>query len=149
MRPPAEAKTKQFANVGLALGLFRQIRGLTQATLATRASVGKGQLSKYESGRELPKLASLERLLEVLEIRQDAFFGVVALLDGLHGQISAGTALTLLTTIPSTRSLPSLDEAFARIFETLFFLQRSVLHLLFTGTALPSPQTSGLLHPDA
>ena len=56
-----------FADLGSALRLLREAAGLTQAELAQKAGMGKSQLSKYENGKELPKLETLERLLEVLD----------------------------------------------------------------------------------
>jgi transcriptional regulator with XRE-family HTH domain len=133
--PAPKAKTGQFENLGRALGLLRELRGLSQAALARRAGVGKSQISKYEGGRELPKLGSLERLLEILDVRQDAFFSIIAMLDGLHEHVSAkpGAPLVTLTVVPSLRSVSPLDEAFAAAFQTLLALHRSVLEILVNG----------------
>src|SRR4051794_30186831 len=70
-----------FRNLGPALRLMREERGLSQSALARAAGIGKSQLSKYESGRERPKLDSLEKLLTVLSIRVADFFTVVSLID--------------------------------------------------------------------
>jgi transcriptional regulator with XRE-family HTH domain len=70
-----------FRNLGPALRLMREERGLSQSALARAAGIGKSQLSKYESGRERPKLDSLEKLLTVLSIRVADFFAVVSLID--------------------------------------------------------------------
>jgi transcriptional regulator with XRE-family HTH domain len=146
---PVDEQTKQFANLGLALRLLRELRRLSQTSLARQAGIGKSRLSKYENGKELPKLYSLERLLEILEVRQDAFFGVIATLDGLHEQLVAepGTELTFFTTVPSARSIPPLDAAFAAAFQSLLLLQRSFLQLLLTGVALPSPKSPRVIDP--
>jgi hypothetical protein len=128
MKALAEEPSKQFSRLGLAL---------------------LSQLSKYENGRVLPALDSLGRLLEALEVRQDAFFSVVAMLADLQEHLSAepGSALPLITTIPSLRSLPALDSAFASTFQTLLVLQRSVLHLLFAGAPLPAPGPPDVTDP--
>ncbi|HYU31858.1 MAG TPA: helix-turn-helix transcriptional regulator [Thermoanaerobaculia bacterium] len=55
-----------FAELGRTLRDLREAVGLTQAALARKAGVGKSQLSKYEQGKELPKLETLERLLVAL-----------------------------------------------------------------------------------
>jgi len=55
-----------FAELGRTLRDLREAIGLTQAALARKAGVGKSQLSKYEQGKELPKLETLERLLTAL-----------------------------------------------------------------------------------
>ena len=76
-------------NVGRALALVREFRGLSQAELARRASVGKSQLSRYESGRELPKLDSLSRLLTSLGIGFLELFYIVRLLDHLESELGS------------------------------------------------------------
>jgi transcriptional regulator with XRE-family HTH domain len=129
--------TKQFRNLGRALGLLRDLRGLSQAELARRAHVGKGPLSRYEGGR-LPKLDALERLLAVLEVRQETFFSIVALLEELHENLS-GTPEDLL--LPSILSMEPVDDAFAASFRALLALQRSVLLLLCSGLHLPHPRS--------
>ncbi len=76
-------------NVGRALALVREFRGFTQAELACRAGVGKGQQSRYESGRELPKLDSLSRLLTTLGIGFLELFYIVRLLDHLESDLGS------------------------------------------------------------
>jgi transcriptional regulator with XRE-family HTH domain len=69
-----------FRHLGPALRLIREERRLTQAELARAAAIGKSQLSKYESGKEKPKLDSLEKLLSVLSVRPVDLFAVMNLL---------------------------------------------------------------------
>lgn len=57
-----------FRQVGPALRLVREERGLSLAELAALSSAGKSQLSKYENGRELPGLHSLARILDALDM---------------------------------------------------------------------------------
>ena len=90
----APAQTKLVAaglgpNVGRALTLVREFRGLSQAELARQAGVGKSQLSKYQSGRELPKLDSLSRLLTALRIGFLELFYIVRLLDDLESELGS------------------------------------------------------------
>lgn len=73
-----------FSNLGLALQVVRQFSGQSQANLARNAGVGKSQLSKYENGKELPKLESLGRLLKVLGMSPLTFFMVLDILDGIE-----------------------------------------------------------------
>lgn len=56
-----------FERLGLTLKVLRELSGMSQAALAQKARLGKSQLSKYESGRELPKLDSLGRILAALD----------------------------------------------------------------------------------
>src|ERR1700709_141250 len=72
--PTARRKRLMFQNLGKALALVRELRGKTQAQVARAAGVGKSQLSKYENGKELPKLDSLEKLLDALGVSAFDFF---------------------------------------------------------------------------
>src|SRR5262245_20168373 len=76
-----------FGNLGRTLALLREMRGYSQAALSREARIGKSQLSKYEKGRELPKLETLERILRVLDVPPISFFYTVAMLDGLGGRL--------------------------------------------------------------
>lgn len=69
-------------NLGKALALVRAVRQMTQQDVATEAGIGKGQLSKYEHGKENPKLESLERLLRVLGVSPADFFYTLEIVDG-------------------------------------------------------------------
>jgi len=71
-----------FANLGPALVRQRKLRRKSQTQVARSAQIGKSQLSKYEAGKEPPKLESLERVLTALDIGFLAFFYTVRLLDG-------------------------------------------------------------------
>jgi transcriptional regulator with XRE-family HTH domain len=77
----AIAKGDMFANLGPALRLARELRGMSQAEVARQAGIGKSQLSKYEQGKEQPKLESLERVLAVLNLGSLDFFYALHLLD--------------------------------------------------------------------
>jgi transcriptional regulator with XRE-family HTH domain len=125
--------TRQFENVGRALALLRELRGLSQTALALRARVSKGQLSRYENARELPKLGALDRLLEVLAVRQHAFFSIVRVLDEMGEQLASEDSLRAVMIVPAVGSVPPLDDAFAAALGSLLALQRSVLAALFAG----------------
>src|SRR5690349_25074901 len=70
-----------FVNLGRTLSLLRELRGKSQARVAREAGIGKSQLSKYENGKELPKLDSLEKVLNVLEVGHFEFFYTLYLVD--------------------------------------------------------------------
>jgi len=70
-----------FANLGRTLSLLRELRGKSQARVAREAGVGKSQLSKYENGKELPKLDSLEKVLIALKVGYFEFFYTLYLVD--------------------------------------------------------------------
>src|SRR5690349_23428871 len=70
-----------FVNLGRTLSLLRELRGKSQARVAREAGIGKSQLSKYENGKELPKLDSLEKVLRTLEVGHFEFFYTLYLVD--------------------------------------------------------------------
>jgi transcriptional regulator with XRE-family HTH domain len=70
-----------FAKLGPTLTLIRELRGKSQARVAREAKIGKSQLSKYENGKELPKLESLEKVLSALGIGYFDFFYTLELID--------------------------------------------------------------------
>jgi transcriptional regulator with XRE-family HTH domain len=70
-----------FENVEPTLRFLRELKELSQKELAERARVGKSQLSKYENGRELPKLDSLERILNELGADFELFAATLAFGD--------------------------------------------------------------------
>lgn len=83
-----------FRHLGLTISVLRGLRRKSQAQVAREAGVGKSQLSKYENGRELPKLESLGKILAVLEVTPLGFFHTQDLLDrrrkALDGEPAAG-----------------------------------------------------------
>ena len=70
----AEGALATFRQVGSALRLLREERGLSLARLAVLSSSGKSQLSKYENGKELPGLHSLARILDALDMEPLTLF---------------------------------------------------------------------------
>jgi transcriptional regulator with XRE-family HTH domain len=53
-----------FSGLGPALRRLReQGAGLTQVQVAERTGISQGRLSRYETGRKIPDLSTLERLL--------------------------------------------------------------------------------------
>ena len=70
-----------FVNLGRTLSLLRELRGKSQARVAREAGIGKSQLSKYENGKELPKLDSLEKVLNALKVGYFEFFYTLYLVD--------------------------------------------------------------------
>ena len=70
-----------FGRIGQALAIIRQARGISQYQLADRCRIGRSQVSKYEAGKELMKLDTLEKILRVLSMEPDQFFRLVTSLD--------------------------------------------------------------------
>jgi transcriptional regulator with XRE-family HTH domain len=140
-----------FGRVGIALRVLRELSGTSQAALAQKAKIGKSQLSKYENGRELPKLDSLEKLLEALNVRPMVLFYLTDFLDHI------GTEDHILERVLLTAESGALigkgeQEAFAKIIMEVMGLfgaqletrMRSALQINKTSrrqvaTTLPAP----------
>jgi transcriptional regulator with XRE-family HTH domain len=149
-----------FANLGKTLSLLRELRGKSQSRVAREARIGKSQLSKYENGKELPKLDSLEKILRVLKVDMFEFFYTLYLVDGRAAALgateetpgeSAGAAISAsvpsaaqagLYPPPMPHQHPLLeeatDQAFARVFADLLTLYRRVFEqVVLTGAPRP------------
>jgi transcriptional regulator with XRE-family HTH domain len=114
-----------FADLGRTLTLLRDLRGLSQAALARRAGIGKSQLSKYENGKEKPKLESLSKLLAVLDVQPLQFFFALELVGRCSGMLAPGdpapqdspAAVWLLRPLDA-------EDAFAGVLRELLRLHR-------------------------
>jgi transcriptional regulator with XRE-family HTH domain len=134
-----------FDNLGLTLSLLRELRGKSQARMAREASIGKSQLSKYENGKELPKLDSLEKLLNALQVSHFEFFYTLYLIDRRSADLAVPESTAEgWADVPAAHSaeaslyMPafaagntllgdSTDEAFRQVFAGLLQLYRRVL----------------------
>ena len=118
-----------FSHLGCTLGLVRDLRGLSQAGLAKHAGIGKSQLSKYENGKELPKLDSLAKVLRVLEINPAHFFATMHLVQSGLPMSSPGNELRAIPLLEPGQSIlhPSTDHAFHQAFTALLTLYRQIL----------------------
>jgi transcriptional regulator with XRE-family HTH domain len=116
-----------FRNLGQALIRLRERTGKTQTAIARAAHIGKSQLWKYESGYELPKLESLERVLDALGADYYTFFWILDLVD------RGGPARNL------TRA--EVSNTFVRLTSELFMLHHEVIK------ELPDEQTEREVRP--
>jgi transcriptional regulator with XRE-family HTH domain len=121
-----------FINLGKTLSLVRELRGRSQAWVAREAGVGKSQLSKYENGKELPKLDSLEKVLKALGVGYFEFFYTLYLVDQRAADLVRGDGGEALTAAAprllrgSSDLTPVTDQAFSRVFNELLTLYRTV-----------------------
>ena len=135
-----------FGNLGRTLALLREMRGYSQLSLSREARIGKSQLSKYENGRELPKLETLERVLSVLDVQPISFFYTVAVLDGLVDRLDEPNADLPPLPLPMTLLQPDLDELFSVTvgqFLRMYRLQTEVQARLETLTPAARPRSRG------
>lgn len=114
-----------FETLGLTLRVFRELAGWSQAEVARRAQVGKSQLSKYEQGKELPKLESLGRILTALGTTPLVVFYVSSVLardakpsGGLRADLVEQGAATFFRSGTESRRYRELFESFLALFET-------------------------------
>src|SRR5579863_758224 len=63
-----------FDNTGKALAAMRRQRRLTQGQFAALCGNGRSQVSRYEAGKEVMKLGTLEKLLACLCVEPEDFF---------------------------------------------------------------------------
>lgn len=134
-----------FGNLGRTLALLREMRGYSQLALSREARIGKSQLSKYENGRELPKLETLERVLSVLGVQPISFFYTVAMLDSLAGRLDEPADVPPLP-MPLTLLQPNLDELFSVTvgqFLRMYRLQTEVQARLETLTPAARSRSRG------
>lgn len=126
-----------FTNLGRTLSLLRELRGKSQARVAREAGIGKSQLSKYENGKELPKLDSLEKVLIALKVSYFEFFYTLYLVDRRASELepaadgNGGEAphepLFLPSFLPGNTLLDdTTDRAFSQVFTDLLLLYRRV-----------------------
>jgi len=116
-----------FAKLGPTLRELRESAGLSQAELARKAGVGKSQLSKYESGKELPKLPTLARLFRVLEVEPLTFFYVAHLLQ-CRAEISPVSLLLMTQTpLPGDPALASFRNLFGHFLDAFEVLMKTRL----------------------
>ena len=148
-----------FVNLGRTLSLLRELRGRSQAWVAREAGIGKSQLSKYENGKELPKLDSLEKVLLVLEVGHFEFFYTLYLVDRRAADLNRSTEKGAKGAEEASRE-PSLDDepvypppifkghpllseptdqAFTQVFADLLLLYRRVFEqVVLAGMNAPS-----------
>jgi transcriptional regulator with XRE-family HTH domain len=131
--PDAASTLGFFSELGLGIRLFREKAKLTNAALAAASGIGKSQLSKYETGREFPKIDTLAKILDVLGVPPIWFFYVM---HQLHREPVAGLQPLDLFAAASAASPLSAQEAaaFSRIFQDLLDLHVAVLEARYSGS---------------
>ncbi|MFL6235009.1 MAG: helix-turn-helix domain-containing protein [Thermoanaerobaculia bacterium] len=137
-----------FTNLGRTLSLLRELRGKSQARVAREAGIGKSQLSKYENGKELPKLDSLEKVLIALKVSYFEFFYTLHLVDRRaselelagngDGEAPSPEPLPLPSFLPGNTLLDdTTDQAFSQVFTDLLLLYRRVFEQMVLPPAPP------------
>lgn len=101
--------------------ILRELRHTSQRALARSTHGSTSHLSKYETGKALPKLETIERFLDVLDIQALDLFYLMAHLDGWERRIAEKQGVWVLpgSGILTARVSRSLRE----IVENLFAIQ--------------------------
>lgn len=94
-----------FRNLGLGLGVVRELRGLTQVECAKRAGLTRSQPSRYETGLVPPTLENLGKVLHAVGLSAAEFFFVVGALDLL----AAGEPIAAIPGILEARQRAALE----------------------------------------
>jgi len=132
-----------FEHLGAALRLLREQAGLSQTRAAREAGMGKSQLSKYETGRELPKLDSLARLLQALGVQPLWLFYVANVL-GSPGPGDSLPAHALLQAGTSPFLHPEEEAAFRSLFDQLLgFYRHSIEARVLAAARKPTAAPPG------
>ena len=79
---------------------LRELRGLTQAELGTRAGMAAASVSHFETGQRQPSLDSLVKLADALEVSIDTLLGrtpIEGRVDPIFLRASRADAQTLKT----------------------------------------------------
>src|SRR5262245_34150869 len=122
------APMAMFGNVGRTLSLLRELRKKSQARVSKEAGIGKSQLSKYENGKELPKLDSLEKVLNALKVGYFEFFYTLRMVDQRADHLAKGGEddQPFSPFFPTGSSLlaEATDQAFSQVFTDLMLLYR-------------------------
>lgn len=138
-----------FANIPLTLSILREVRRKSQAGLARDAGIGKSQLSKYETGKELPKFDSLEKVLNALQVSYPEFFYALRLVDRLCSEMAEGKgrgagesgkplALPALMEGPSVLG-ENTRQAFTQVFSDLLHLHHRMIEQTVLSGGPPQP----------
>lgn len=114
MQKPSK-QSSMFSRLGTTLRILREEAGLAQAEVARRAGIGKSQLSQYELGKRLPKLESLERILEGLGTDPLTLFYTAHLLQ--HRADISPTAVVLTTKVLDDSPLAIFRRPFEQFLE--------------------------------
>lgn len=120
-----------FVHLGRTLSLLRELRGKSQASVAREAGIGKSQLSKYENGKELPKLDSLEKVLIALEVGYFEFFYTLHVVDRRAADLERSAEPLYIPPLSEgengdVMAAGTTDQAFSRVFTDLLILYRRI-----------------------
>jgi transcriptional regulator with XRE-family HTH domain len=138
-----------FGHLGLTITVLRGLRRKTQAQVAREAGIGKSQLSKYENGKELPKLDSLAKILTVLDVTPLGLFYLQDLLDRRGRAVDGERASGKINISPDDLSLLSsrAQQRMRALIDMVFSLQEALLEERLDSTLATGAGAKGSPRP--
>lgn len=74
-------------SMGEQIKTARQLRGLTQEELGERCGIGAANIRKYESGKQIPRIATLQKIAEALDLQVSSFLPAFGITESLGNRI--------------------------------------------------------------
>lgn len=115
-----------FNKLGKAIKWLREDADLRQNEVAGRAGITKAMISSYESGRSLPTVATLDKILGALDADLFALCNALELVNGRQPQGRRGRPTGALEALALGEMAPGEAEAFEQIVAGF---RRWLLHL--------------------
>jgi transcriptional regulator with XRE-family HTH domain len=123
VEPLATRSLGMFGGIGATLAIIRKERGFSQEALAKRCRMGRSQVSRYESGKDLMTFSTLEKLLRFLAVEPEGFFRLAASL----------TSSTSPADGPGEAELRHVNEAVENLHAAIDQFQEAIEGLLPAG----------------
>lgn len=74
-------------SMGEQIKTARQLRGFTQEELGERCGIGAANIRKYESGKQIPRIVTLQKIAEALDLPVSSFLPTFGITESLGNRI--------------------------------------------------------------
>lgn len=74
-------------SMGEQIKTARQLRGFTQEELGERCGIGAANIRKYESGKQIPRIVTLQKIAEALDLPVSSFLPAFGITESLGNRI--------------------------------------------------------------
>ena len=74
-------------SMGEQIKTARQLRGFTQEELGERCGIDAANIRKYESGKQIPRIATLQKIAEALDLPVSSFLPAFGITESLGNRI--------------------------------------------------------------
>ncbi|MCH9648492.1 MAG: helix-turn-helix domain-containing protein [Deltaproteobacteria bacterium] len=102
-----------FSNIGKALRTLRRQKGLKQAEVAKGAKITSPMLSAYETGKQRPSLATIDKILAALELSARDLS--IALHEASDSSENENLENRLVLPLPKQDTLADLEQQLSQI----------------------------------